>query len=84
MREWNLLENTYAKVTHRSQTASEELLAIVSCPVTAPLTVTAVVPEEIKVTVCVVGVFTATLPKERLDALRLRAGVAAFNPAFRR
>lgn len=49
-------------------------------PVTvAALTVTVDVPEEVKVSVCVVGVLTATLPNARLDALRLRVGTAAFN-----
>jgi hypothetical protein len=49
-------------------------------PVTvAALIVMAAVPEEVKVTVCVAGVLTATLPKARLDALRLRVDTAAFS-----
>jgi len=49
-------------------------------PVTvAALTVTAAVPDEVRVTVCVVGVLTLTLPKLRLDALRLSVGMAAFS-----
>ena len=49
-------------------------------PVTvAALTVTADVPEDVKVSVCVAGVLTATLPNARLDALRLRVDTAAFN-----
>jgi hypothetical protein len=42
-------------------------------------TVTAAVPLEVRVTVCVVGVFTATPPKEMLVALRVRADAAAFS-----
>ena len=45
-------------------------------PVTvAALTVSGAVPDEARVTGSVAGVLTATLPKARLDALRLRAGV---------
>jgi hypothetical protein len=47
--------------------------------IAAALTATLAVPEEVKVTVCVLGVLTATLPKDRLDALRLRVGTAAFS-----
>jgi hypothetical protein len=42
-------------------------------------TVTAALPLEVSVTVCVVGVFTATLPNEMLVAFRVRAGAAAFS-----
>ncbi len=44
-------------------------------PVTVPaLTVTAPLPVEVKVTDCVVGVFTFTLPKAKLAELRLNVG----------
>jgi hypothetical protein len=42
-------------------------------------TVTAFVPLEVSVTVCVVGVFTATPPNEMLVAFRVRADTAAFS-----
>lgn len=42
-------------------------------------TVTAAVPLEVSVTVCVVGVFTATLPNKMLVAFRLSAGVPVFS-----
>jgi hypothetical protein len=42
-------------------------------------TVTAAVPLEVSVTVCVVGVFTATPPNEMLVAFRLSAGVPVFS-----
>jgi hypothetical protein len=45
----------------------------------AELTVTAAVPVELRVRVCVVAVFTALLPKERLLALMLSVGIAAFS-----
>jgi hypothetical protein len=49
-------------------------------PVTAmALTVTAAVPLEVNVTLCVVELFTTTAPKEMLVALRVSAGVAAFS-----
>ena len=49
-------------------------------PVTAmELTVTAAVPLDVSVTVCVVGVFTTTLPKGMLVAFRLSTGVAALS-----
>ena len=43
----------------------------------AALTVTEAVPEEVKVSVWVVAVFTLTLPKARLDELTLSVGTAA-------
>ena len=43
----------------------------------AALTVTAAVPVEDRVSVCVVAVFTLTLPKARLDELTLSVGTAA-------
>ncbi len=46
----------------------------------AALTVTADVPVELKVSVCVVAVFTVTLPKLRLAALTPRIGFAAATP----
>ena len=61
-------------------------------PVTvAALTVTAVLPVEVKVTDCVAGVFTLTLPKDKLpvptlsvgtDAPSCRAEVLATSPAL--
>ena len=45
----------------------------------AALTVTAAVPVEDKVTVCVAGEFTITLPKATVVALMLSVGTAAFN-----
>lgn len=49
-------------------------------PVTAiDLIVTAEVPVDVSVTVCVVELFTTTEPKEMLLAFTLSAGVAAFN-----
>lgn len=49
-------------------------------PLTATeFTVTAAVPLEVSVTVCVVELFTTTPPNEMLVALMLSAGVAAFN-----
>ncbi len=42
-------------------------------------TVTAAVPLEVSVTVCVVGVFTAAPPNEMLVAFRVRADAAAFS-----
>lgn len=41
------------------------------------LTVTDVVPEDVNVNVCVVGVFTATLPKPTLAVLIVNCGFAA-------
>jgi len=47
-------------------------------PVTvAELTVTDVVPEEVRLTSCVVGVFSTTLPNGTLVALMLSVGAAA-------
>jgi hypothetical protein len=43
----------------------------------AELTVTAVVPEEVRITSCVAGVFSSTLPNATLVALMLSAGPAA-------
>ena len=49
-------------------------------PVTATeFTVTAAVPLEVSVTVCVVALFITTLPNETLVVFRLRAGEAAFS-----
>jgi hypothetical protein len=45
--------------------------------IVAELTVTGVVPVEVKVTDCVVAVFTATLPKLRVPALIVNCGFAA-------
>lgn len=42
-------------------------------------TVTAAVPLDVSVSVCVVGVLTATAPKAILDAFTLRAAVPAFS-----
>jgi hypothetical protein len=42
-------------------------------------TVTAAVPLEVSVTLCVVGEFTTTPPNEMLVAFRLSAGVPAFS-----
>lgn len=43
------------------------------------LTVTAAVPLEVSVTVCVVEWFTTIEPNEMLPAFTVRAGVAAFS-----
>ena len=43
----------------------------------AALTVTAAVPVEDRVSICVVAAFTFTLPKDRLDELTLSVGTAA-------
>ena len=48
--------------------------------IAAPLTVTADVPVELKVSVFVVAEFTVTLPKLRLAALTARTGFAAAAP----
>ena len=49
-------------------------------PVTfAEFTVTAYVPVDVKVTVCVAALLTRTAPNEMLLALRLRIGTAAFS-----
>jgi hypothetical protein len=45
----------------------------------AALTVTAAVPVEDRVSVCVAAVFTLTLPKDRLDELTLSVGTEAPN-----
>ena len=42
-------------------------------------TVTAAVPDEVRVTVCVVALLTTMAPKEMLLAFRLRTGFAAFS-----
>jgi hypothetical protein len=43
------------------------------------LMVSAAVPLEVRVTVCVVELFTTTAPNEILLAFTLNAGVAAFS-----
>lgn len=49
-------------------------------PVTfTEFTVTAAVPDEVRVTVCVVALLTTMAPNEMLLAFRLRTGVAAFS-----
>jgi len=49
-------------------------------PVSASaVTTTGAVPEEVKVTVCTVGVFSATEPKASVVALRVSFGTAAFR-----
>jgi len=49
-------------------------------PVTAiDLTVSAAVPFEVNVTLCVVEWFTTSAPKEIVVAFTLKAGVAAFS-----
>lgn len=49
-------------------------------PVTVTeFTVTGPVPLDVNVTVCVVGLFTTTLPNETVVAFRLNAGEAAFS-----
>jgi hypothetical protein len=49
-------------------------------PVTArEFTVTAAVPLEVRVTVCVVELFTPTPPKAMLAAFKVSAGVPTFN-----
>jgi hypothetical protein len=45
--------------------------------IAAELTVTAEVPEEVSVNVCVLAVFTVKLPKLRLEALMVNCGLAA-------
>ena len=45
----------------------------------AALTVTAAVPLDVRVTVCVVAEFTITLPNAMLVALMLSVGTAAFS-----
>lgn len=45
----------------------------------AEFTVTAAVPLEVSVTVCVVELFTTTAPNEMLVAFRFRDGVAPFS-----
>jgi len=47
--------------------------------IVAELTVTAEFPVDDSVTDCVIGVFSATLPKFRLDALTLNWAMEAFN-----
>jgi hypothetical protein len=42
--------------------------------IASELTVTADVPEEVSVNVCVLAVFTVSLPKLRLDALTVNCG----------
>lgn len=49
-------------------------------PVTAAeFTVTAEVPEEVKIKDCVAGVFNSTIPNDMLVASMLNVAVAAFN-----
>jgi len=48
--------------------------------IAAEFTVTGEVPVEVRTKVCVVGVFTVTLPKLRLAALRVNCGFAAAVP----
>ncbi len=50
-------------------------------PIVAALTVNGAAPAELSVTVCVVVVFTATLPKLKLD--ELRPSVEAYAPIAR-
>ena len=45
----------------------------------APLTVTAAVPDDVRVIDCVAGEFSPTLPKARLVALTLNDGPLATN-----
>jgi hypothetical protein len=45
----------------------------------APLIVTAAVPVEFSVTVCVIGVLTPTLPKAKLAELAVNVGTGTFN-----
>lgn len=47
--------------------------------IVAELMVTDAVPVELRVTVCVVAVFTGTLPKLRLAAPTVKVGTAPFN-----
>jgi hypothetical protein len=49
----------------------------------AALMVTAAVPEEVRVTDCVVGVLSTTLPNDKLDALRLSVGVVPATLRFK-
>ena len=63
-----------------SVTGSERPDAVKPDPVSASaLMVTDAVPEEVKVTVCTVGVLTATLPNVSVVALMVNLGVAAFS-----
>lgn len=48
--------------------------------IVAELTVTALVPVEVKVSVCVVGVFSAMLPKFRLVVLTVNCELPAATP----
>ena len=48
--------------------------------IVAELTVTALVPVDVKVRVCVVGVFTAILPKFRLVLLTVNCELPAATP----
>jgi hypothetical protein len=48
--------------------------------IAAEFTVTGEVPVEVRIKLCVVGVFTVTLPKLRLAALRLNCGFGAAVP----
>jgi hypothetical protein len=46
----------------------------------APLMVSAPLPEELRVRVCLAAVFKVTLPKDKLGALRLSVGVLVLVP----
>jgi hypothetical protein len=48
----------------------------------AALTVTDPVPVDVKITDCVDGLFTVTLPNAKLVALRLSVGIAVDTAAF--
>ncbi len=47
--------------------------------IVAEFTVTGIAPVEVRVTVCVVGVFTLTSPKAMLVAFTLSVATAAFS-----
>jgi hypothetical protein len=63
-----------------SVTGNEDPETEKPAPVTVPeLTVTAAVPEDVKVTDFVTAVFRATLPNDSAVALTVSVGMAAFN-----
>jgi hypothetical protein len=63
-----------------SVTGNVPCASVKPAPLTvAPLIVTAVVPVELRVIDCVVGVLTPALPKFTLDGLTLSAGAGTFN-----
>jgi hypothetical protein len=63
-----------------SVTGNVPCASVKPAPLTvAPLIVTAVVPVELRVIDCVVGVLTPALPKFTLDELTLSAGAGTFN-----